>query len=54
MFFCLQPGIPHADHAGEKSSRKAKRLEDSERRGILAYALLKPFIFSPLFLANSS
>jgi hypothetical protein len=38
QFFRLQSGVPTADHASETVSRKAKRLDTGERRGILARA----------------
>ncbi len=50
-FFCFQLGMPISDHASEKLSREAKRLDSSEQRGTLAHASLKTFLL--LFLIFS-
>jgi len=44
LFFGFQLGMPKTDHASWGLSRKAKRLDSSQRRGRLVHALLKPFL----------
>jgi hypothetical protein len=40
LFFRFQLGMPKTDHASERLSRKAQRLDSRERRGILPRAKL--------------
>src|SRR5205085_2462697 len=53
LFFCFQLGMPKKDHASERLSRKAKRLDSRERRGTLSHASLKTFLllFFPVFFS---
>src|SRR6266478_554919 len=48
-FFGLQLGMPRKDHASSRLSRKAKRLDNCERRGTLAHAQLKTFLHLSCF-----
>ena len=52
-FFCFQLGMPKKDHASERLSRKAMRLDGRERRGTLAYAKLKASLFSHFLFLHS-
>jgi hypothetical protein len=59
LFFGFQFGMPKTDHASCGLSRKAKRLDSSQRRGTLVHASLKPFLCLSfllifLFLSNCS
>jgi len=52
LFFCFQLGMPCSDHASERLSRKAQRLDRREQRGTLVHAMLKSLLdlsFLPIF-----
>src|SRR5438045_1597477 len=48
-FLGFQLGMPKKDHASERLSRKAKRLDSREWRGTLVHALLKAFLHLSCF-----
>src|SRR5260370_163397 len=52
-FLGFQLGMPTKDHASEPLSRKAKRLDNGERRGTLVHALLKTFLHLSFLLIFS-
>ncbi len=52
-FLGFQLGMPKTDHASERLSRKAKRLDSREWRGTLVHALLKSFLHLSFLLIFS-
>jgi hypothetical protein len=53
LFFGFQLGMPISDHASERLSRKAQRLDSRERRGTLVDATLKTFLHLTFLLIFS-